>query len=136
MAVTGRWRRTAIAGGSAGAKTKMMMTEAAVEATMAMDGATAMRRRRDSNYNAMVTGRWRRTAVAGGSAGAQTKTTMTEAAVEATAIAGRVDTLATTTVTTGTIVTATTMTRLNVCDASTEEKEHPSNLSRMHATIK
>ena len=78
----------------------------------------------------------RRTAVANGSAGAKTKTTTTEAAVEATAIAGGVDTLAATTVTTATIVTATTMTRLNVCDASTEEKERLSNLSRMHATIK
>ena len=82
-----------------------------------------------------VTGRWRRTAIAGGSAGAKTKTT-TEVAVEATAIAGGVDTLAATTATMARIVTATTMTRLNVCDASTEEKKHPSNLSRMHATIK
>ena len=56
--------------------------------------------------------------------------------MEATAIAGGVDTLAATTVTMATIVTATTMTRLNVCDVSTEEKERPSNLSRMHATIK
>jgi hypothetical protein len=31
---------------------------------------------------------------------------------------------------------ATAMTRLNICDASTEEKERPSNPSRMHATIK
>ena len=75
-------------------------------------------------------------AVAGGSAGAKMKTTTTEAAVEATAIAGGVDTLAARMATTATIVTATTMTRLNVCDASTEEKEHPLNLSRMHATIK
>ncbi len=112
------------------------MTEAAVEVTTAMDSATAMRRRRDGNYNATVSGRQRRTAVAGGSAGAKTKTTMTEAAVEVMAIAGGVDTLAATTVMTATIVTTTTTTRLNVCDASTEEKEHPSNLSRMHATIK
>jgi hypothetical protein len=101
-----------------------------------MDGATAMRRQRDGDYDATVTGQRRRTAVTGGSAGAKTKTTMTEAAVEATAIAGKVDTLAVTTVTTATIVTAKTMTRLNVCDASTEEEERPSNLSRMHATIK
>jgi hypothetical protein len=33
-------------------------------------------------------------------------------------------------------VTATALTRLHVCDALTEEKERPSNLSRMHATIK
>ena len=96
----------------------------------------AMRRQRDGNYDATVTGRRRRTAVGGSSAGAKTKTTMTEAAVEATTIAGGVDTLAATTVTAATIVTATTMTRLNVCDASTEEKERPLNLSRMHATIK
>ena len=76
----------------------------------------------------------RRTAVAGGGAGA--KTTTTEVAVEATAVAGGVDTGSATIVTTATMVTATTMTRLNVCDASTEEKEHPSNPSRMHATIK
>jgi hypothetical protein len=37
---------------------------------------------------------------------------------------------------TATMVTATTMTRLNVCDASMEEKERLSNLSWMHATIK
>ena len=67
---------------------------------------------------------------------AKTKTTTTEAAVEATAIAGGVDTLAATTATTATIMTATTMTRLNVCDASTEKKERPLNLSRMHETIK
>ncbi len=101
----------------------------------AMDGATAMHRRRDGNYNATATGRRRRTAVAGGSAGAKTKTT-TEATVEATAIAGGVDTLAVTTATTAMIVTATTMTQLNVCDVLTEEKERPLNLSRMHATIK
>jgi hypothetical protein len=47
-----------------------------------------------------------------------------------------VDTGSATTVPTATMVTATTMTRLNVCDASTEEKERPSNPSRMHATIK
>ena len=75
----------------------------------------------------------RRTAVAGGSMGS--KTTTTEAVVEATAVAGRVDTGAATTVTTvATMVTATAMTRLNVCDASTKEKERPSNPSRMHAT--
>ncbi len=101
-----------------------------------MDGATAMHRQRDGNYDAKMTGWQRRTAVAGGSAGAKTKTMMTEAAVEATAIASGVDTLAAMTKTTATIVTATTMTRLNVCDASTEEKERPSNLSQMHATIK
>ena len=56
--------------------------------------------------------------------------------MEATAIAGGMDTLATKTVTTAMIVTATTMTQLNVCDASMEEKERPSNLSRMHTTIK
>ena len=75
-------------------------------------------------------------AVTGGSAGAKTKTTTMEAAVEATAIAGGVDTLAAMTATTATIVTAMTMTQLNVCDVSTEEKERPSNRSRMHATIK
>ena len=96
----------------------------------------AMRWRCNGDYDATATGRRWRTAVAGGSVGAKTKMTTTEAAVEATAIAGGVDTLAVTTVTTATIVTATTMTQLNVCDASTEEKEHPSNLSRMHATIK
>ena len=74
----------------------------------------------------------RRTAVAGGGAGA--KTTTTEAAVEATAIAGGVNTGSATIVMTATMVPATTMTRLNVCDVSMEEKEHPSN--RMHATIK
>ena len=51
-------------------------------------------------------------------------------------VAGGVDTGSAMTVTTATMVTATTMTQLNVCDASTEEKEHPSNPSRMHATIK
>ena len=76
----------------------------------------------------------RKTAVAGSDAGA--KTTTTAVAVEATAIAGGVNTGAAMTVTTATMVTASTMTRLNVCDASTEEKEHPSNPSRMHATIK
>ena len=76
----------------------------------------------------------RRTVVAGGSMGS--KTTTKEAVVEATAVAGRVDTRATMTVTMATMVTATGMTQLNVCDASTEEKERPSNPSRMHATIK
>ncbi len=76
----------------------------------------------------------RRTAIAGGGAGA--KTTTTEAAVEAAAVAGGVDTGCVMTVTTATMVRATTMTRLNVCDASAEEKERPSNPSRMHATIK
>jgi hypothetical protein len=76
----------------------------------------------------------RRTAVAGGGAGATTTTT--EVAVEVTAVAGGVDTGAPTTVTTVTMATATTMTRLNICDASTEEKERLSNLSWMHATIK
>ena len=74
----------------------------------------------------------RRTAVSHGGAGV--KTTTMEAAVEATAVASRVDTGALTTATTATMVTATTMTRLNVCDVSTEEKERPSN--QMHATIK
>ena len=74
----------------------------------------------------------RRTAVSHGGAGV--KTTTTEAAVEATVVASRVDTGASTTATTATMVTATTMTGLNVCDVSTEEKERPSN--RMHATIK
>jgi hypothetical protein len=74
----------------------------------------------------------RRTAVSHGGAGV--KPTTTEAAVEAKAVASRVDTGASTTATTATMVTATTMTGLNVCDVSTEEKERPSN--RMHATIK
>ena len=77
----------------------------------------------------------RRMAVSHGGAGV--KTTTTEAVVEATAVASRVDTGAvttTTTATTATMVTATAMTGLNVCDVSTEEKECPSN--RMHATIK
>ena len=76
--------------------------------------------------------RW--TAVAGGGMGS--KTTTTEAVVEATAVAGRVDTGAATTVTTATMVTEMAMTQLNVCDASTEEKERPLNPSWMHATIK
>jgi hypothetical protein len=76
----------------------------------------------------------RRAAVAGGGAGAKIMTT--EVAVEATAVAGGVDTVAATTATTATMMTATTMTRLNVCDALTEEKDLPSNPSRMHATIK
>ncbi len=75
----------------------------------------------------------RRTAVARSSTGAKTATT--KAAMEATAIAGRVETGAATTAMMGTMVTATTMTRLNVCDALMEEKEHLSNLSRTHATI-
>ena len=74
-----------------------------------------------------------RTAIAGGGGGA--KRTTTEAAVKATAITGGVDTGSVTTVTTATMVTVTTMTRLNVCDASAEEKERPSNPSWMHATI-
>ena len=73
--------------------------------------------------------RW--TAVSHGGAGV--KTTTTEAVVEATAVAIRVDAGASTTATTATMVTAMTMTGLNVCDVSTEEKERPSN--RMHATI-
>ena len=73
-----------------------------------------------------------RTAVSHGGTGV--KTTTTEAAVEATAVASRVDTGASTTATTATMVTATTMTGLNVCDVSTEEKERPSN--RMHPSIK
>ncbi len=68
--------------------------------------------------------------------GAGAKMTTTEVAVEATAVASGVDTGALTTVMTATMVTATTMTQLNVCDASMEEKECPSNPSRMHATIK
>jgi hypothetical protein len=85
---------------------------------VAMDGAMATRRQwqwttrrrcvgnatATTIYDATGTGRWRRTAVAGGSAGAKTKTMTTEAAVEATAIAGGVDTLAATTATTATIV--------------------------------
>jgi hypothetical protein len=47
-----------------------------------------------------------------------------------------VDTGSATTVTTVTMVTAMTMTRLNICDAMTEEKERPSNPLWMHATIK
>jgi hypothetical protein len=50
----------------------------------------------------------RRTAVSHGGAGV--KTTMTEAAVEATAVASRVDTRAAKTATTATMVTATAMT--------------------------
>jgi hypothetical protein len=73
----------------------------------------------------------RRTAIAHGGAGAKTKTS--KAVVEVTAVAGGVDTGA---ATTAMMVTATTMTRLNVSDASMEEKERPSNLSWMHATIK
>ena len=76
----------------------------------------------------------RQTAIAGGGMGL--KTTITEAVVEAMAVAGRVDTGAMTTVMTATMVTATAMTQLNVCDATTEEKERPSNPSRMHTTIK
>ena len=76
----------------------------------------------------------RRTAITRGGVGAKTKTS--EAAVEATAVAGGVDTGAATAATTATMMTATTMTRMNVCDASMEEKERPSNLSWMHATIK
>jgi hypothetical protein len=76
--------------------------------------------------------RW--VAIAGGGAGA--KTMMTEVVVEAMAVAGGVDTVAATTATTATMMTATTMTRLNVCDALTEEKDLPSNPLRRHATIK
>ena len=68
--------------------------------------------------------------------GAGVKTTTTKAAVEVTAVTGGVDTGAVTTAMTATMVTATTMTRLNVCDASMEEKECLSNPSRMHTTIK
>ena len=60
----------------------------------------------------------RRTDVAGGGAGAKMATT--EAVVEATAVTGGVDTGAATTAGTAAMVTATAMTRLNVCDASTE----------------
>ena len=74
----------------------------------------------------------RRTAVSHGGAGVKTMTT--EVAVEATAVTSRVDTRASTTAMMATMVTATTMTRLNVCDVSMEEKECPSN--RMHAVIK
>ncbi len=79
----------------------------------------------------------RRTTIVSGGVGP--KTTMTEAAVEATAVTSRVDTGAATTATTATMATmvmATTMTRLNVCDASTEEKEHLLNPSQMHATAR
>jgi len=48
--------------------------------------------------------------------------------VVATAVADRVDT--------GAATTLTAMTQLNVCDASTEEKERSLNMLRMHATIK
>jgi len=51
----------------------------------------------------------------------------TKAAVEATAITGGGDTKAATTAMTAMMVTVTTMTRLNVCDASMEEKEHLNN---------
>jgi len=94
---------------------------------------TAAMEKEKEQVNARAT---RRTAVAGGGAGAKTKMTTTEAAEEGTAVAGGVDTRAATTMTTATMVAATTMTRLNVCDASTEEKKHPSNLLLMHATIK
>jgi len=40
------------------------------------------------------------------------------------------------TATTATMMTAMTMTRLNICDALTEEKDLQSNPLRMHATIK
>ena len=73
----------------------------------------------------------RRTAISHG--GAEVKTTTTEVAVEATAVASRVDTGASTTATTATMAMAMTITGLNICDVSMEEKEHPSN--RMHATI-
>jgi hypothetical protein len=76
----------------------------------------------------------RQTAVACGGAGA--KTTTTEAAVEATAVARGVDTGAMMTTMTATTVMAAMMTWLNVCDVLMEEKERPSILSRMHATIK
>ncbi len=76
----------------------------------------------------------RRAAFAGGGMGAETM--MTEVAVEATAIAGGVDTVAATTATMATMMTATTMTRLNVCDELVEEKVLPPNPLRIHATIK
>ena len=126
--VFGRGWRTAVAGGSAGAKTKRRRSwrrrlqhscggqqggraaaggngrrDGNVTAT-AMDGATAMRWQRDGDCNAMATGWRRRTAVAGSSAGAKTKMATTEAAVEATAIPGGVDTLAAMTAMTATIV--------------------------------
>jgi hypothetical protein len=56
--------------------------------------------------------------------------------VEAMAVAGGVDTVATTTATTAMMMMVATMTRLNVCDALMEEKDLLSNLSWMHATIK
>ena len=93
---------------------------------------TAMEKEKEKERARERATRW--TAVAGGGMGS--KTTTTEAVVEATAVAGRVDTGAATTVTTATMVTEMAMTQLNVCDASTEEKERPSNLSLMHATIK
>jgi hypothetical protein len=92
---------------------------------------TAMTEKEKKRVRARVT---RRTAVAGGGVGV--KTTTTEVAVEATAVTGGVDTGATTTVTTTTMVTAMPINQLSVCDASTEEKECPSNLSWMHTTIK
>jgi hypothetical protein len=48
------------------------------------------------------------------------------------AVAGGVDTGAAMTLTMATMVTAMTMTRLHVCDASTEEKERLLNPLRMH----
>ena len=58
-----------------------------------------------------------------------------EVAVEATAVAGGVDTVAATTATMVMMMTM-TMTQLNICDALMEKKDLPSNPSRMHATIK
>ena len=54
----------------------------------------------------------RQVAIAGGGAGA--KTMMTEVAVEATAVAGRVDTVAATTAMTAMMMTAATITQLNI----------------------
>jgi len=64
----------------------------------------------------------RRMAISHGGAGV--KTTTTEVAVEATAVASRVDTgasMTATTVTTATMVTATTMTGLNVWVGCTQQ---------------
>ena len=65
-----------------------------------------------------------------------TRRTAVASAAASDVSAGGVDTGAATMATTATMVTAMTMTRLNVCDASMEEKERLSNLSWMHATIK
>jgi hypothetical protein len=72
-------------------------------------------------------------AVAGGGAGAKTATT--EAAVEATAVTGGVDTGAAATLTAAMMVMAKMMTQLNVCDASMEEKESTITAQRRGTNI-